>query len=138
MPFFHRTSTALLCALSGLATLFAMGARPGTGDLPLFLVAGSGAFVGGFVFAGLFGHPGRIGGAMAASAAVLATLTGAALAGGAYGLLVGPTLAGFVVGPAAVGHDILSRPVVLLAWVGTMTLTHLVQAGLSKNAFLAS
>jgi hypothetical protein len=134
MPISHRTSAALLCAISGLAVIFAMGIP----DRDLILLAGSGAFIGGAFCARLFGHPGRVGIGLATIGAILSTVIGAALAGGAYGIWEGPTLAGIVFGPMAVGHAMLKSLPTLLIWVMTMTFAHMVMCVLSFRLNLPS
>jgi hypothetical protein len=138
MPTSRRSVVAGLCALSGLAVIFAMGAGLTLRDLDIILSAGCGAMIGGVICAGLFGHSGRLGIALSALGAVLATSIGAALAGAVFGLLVGPTLAGIVYGPMMVGYAIITNPVVLLAWVATMAAAHIVSARMANRAFLPS
>jgi hypothetical protein len=138
MPDTHRTVAALLCAASGLSVIFAMGVRPRIVDLDLILSAGAGALIGGALCARLFGHPGRLGVILATLAAVLSTLIGAAIAGAAYGMWEGPTLAGIVYGPMTVGHAILNSLPVLLTWTLTMTVAHLAVRALSVRFILPS
>ncbi|MGL4238045.1 hypothetical protein [Tabrizicola sp.] len=125
MPTSHRALAAGLCAVSGLAVIFAMGAQLRISDLNIILPAACGALIGGAICADLFGLPGRFGLALTAIGAVLATLIGSALAGAAYGIWEGPTLIGIIYGPATVGHAILTTPAVLLAWAATMAGAHL-------------
>lgn len=138
MPVEHRTVAAALCALSGLAVIFAMGARPDLRDLDITLSAGCGALIGGAICAGLFGHSGRLGIALSALGAIVATSIGAALAGVAYGIWVGPTLLGIIYGPMTVGYAILTMPVVTLVWGATMAAAHLAMRALSVRSILPS
>ncbi len=117
----HRLYTATLIGLSGAATMLAMGM--GDVDLVMVVMAAGGAATAGLPVAGLFGGRGSEGAFAAMAGAVMATGLGAMLAG--FGLALATGFGGAVVmAPAAVAGAILSQPMTLLIWLGSMTVVH--------------
>jgi hypothetical protein len=126
MPLSHRAAAAFLCAVSGFFVILAMGADFKGSDRASILAATLGAMVGGLLCANLFGRPGHAGNGFAILGAALSTIMGAALAGLVLGATLAHTLAGFIVGPLAVGYALVTSPLACAVWVITMAIVHLV------------
>jgi hypothetical protein len=138
MPFSHRLLAAALIGCSGLSVMLAMGWPYWTGDWPFLLAAGASAAVLGYGFADCFGQPGRHGLGLGLIGALLTTLCGAALAGFGLGLVMGPTLAGAIFGPMAVGQALLTSPAALVTWIVSMALAHLLMGQVRSRHLMPS
>ncbi|MGL4322019.1 MAG: hypothetical protein ACRCS3_14265 [Paracoccaceae bacterium] len=121
MTLSYRLYTAALIGLSGAVTMLAMGM--GRGAPMMVVIAGVGALLAGLPVASLFGHEGREGVLSSIAGAVMATGLGAMMAGFALALTTG-FLGAVLLGPVAVATAILTEPVVMLAWVGSMAGVH--------------
>jgi hypothetical protein len=122
----HRLLAALLVALSGSTVMTLMIWPDWQSEGGLIVLAGGGAFVAGMGCAKLFGQPGHAGVGWAVLGALLATSIGAAFAGFVLGLMSWPSLGIALIAPVLVIVTVFTQPTVMLGWVITMTLVHLV------------
>ena len=126
MSFAHRLATAALIGTSGTMVMLAMLRTHWLAEWPFVLAAAIGASSMGFIFADCYGNPGRRGLGLCVFGALLTTFFGAAVAGLALGLAVAFTPAGLFFGPMAVGQALLTSPLTIATWIGTMAAAHLV------------
>lgn len=120
-------ASALAHALSAFGTAFAMGGGSlAPGELLLPLVAAAGGYLGGLLSAPLYGQRGGGGWALAFSGALVASGTGAALAGALLGqLLMQNALVGLIWGPLIVAMNLVMNPLVTLIWAVPPVALHL-------------
>ena len=138
MPVAHRLVAAALIGTSGTLVMLAMLWPHWRGDWPLLLAAAIGASFAGGALADFFGRPGQQGFGFGLAGALFATVFGAAIAGLGLGILIGPTLAGVIFGPMAVGQALLTSPLALVTWAGTLTATHLAMGLLRTRHLMPS
>jgi hypothetical protein len=136
MPIPHRLAAAALIGTSGTLVMLAMLWPHWRGDWPLLLAAAFGASLAGGALADFFGHPGQRGFGFGLAGALVATIFGAALAGLGLGAVIGSTLAGVIIGPMAVGQALVTSPLALATWAGTMAAAHLVMGQLRTRHLL--
>lgn len=120
MPIAHRLAAAALIGTSGTLVVLSM-----LNEWPFVVAAALGAIASGYLFASWFGMPGWQGVGFCVLGAFLTTTTGAALAGLGLGLVIAMNPAGLLFGPMAVGQALLTSPLTLLTWIGSMAVAHL-------------
>ncbi|MEN8840118.1 MAG: hypothetical protein ABF254_02125 [Octadecabacter sp.] len=89
------------------------------GQIGVVIIAGPSAWLAGYAFGGMFGHPRAMGWVFACVGACLSTVLGAAI-GGTFVL----PLLGTIIAPAVLFEQAIANPMIGIIWLAAMAGLH--------------